>query len=152
MPKMIGVLGGMGPAATADFFRKIIQATPAKADQDHLKVLIFSNPQVPDATTTIQGQRPDPLPVLAASAEVLVQGGADFITIPCITAHQLFDGLQRMVSVPILPTVGETVRAVTHACSHLRRLGLLATSGTLGSRLFESLVSHLSLEWSALHD
>ena len=72
-PKMIGVLGGMGPAATADFYQKIIRATPAKADQDHLKVLIFSNPQVPDRTAAIRGEGPDPLPVLVASAEVLIQ-------------------------------------------------------------------------------
>lgn len=135
---MIGILGGMGPAATADFYQKIIRATPAKADQDHLKVLIFSNPQVPDRTAAIQGQGPDPLPVLVASAEVLVQGGADFITIPCITAHYFFDALQCAVSVPILHMVGETVRAVMAVYPHLRRLGLLATSGTLRSRLFES--------------
>ena len=81
-PKIIGVLGGMGPAATADFYQKLICATPAKADQDHLKVLIFSNPQVPDRTAAIRGEGPDPLPVLLASAQVLIQGGAGLITIP----------------------------------------------------------------------
>ena len=137
MAKMIGVLGGMGPAATADFYQKIIRATPAKTDQDHLKVLIFSNPQVPDRTAAIRGEGPDPLPVLVAGAQVLVQGGADFITIPCVTAHHFYDPLQRAVSVPILNLVGETATAVLSECPGLRRLGLLATTGTLESRLFE---------------
>lgn len=137
IPKMIGVLGGMGPAATADFYQKIIRATPAKADQDHLKVLIFSNPQVPDRTAAIRGEGPDPLPILVAGAEVLIQGGADLITIPCVTAHHYYDALQRAVSVPILHLVGETATAVMGEYPGLRRLGLLATTGTLQSRLFE---------------
>lgn len=137
MPKMIGVLGGMGPAATADFYQKIIRATPATVDQDHLKVLIFSNPQVPDRTAAIRGEGPDPLPVLVAGAEVLIQGGADFIAIPCVTVHHFYDALQRAVGVPILHLIGETVTAVVSEHPGLRRAGLLATTGTLQSRLFE---------------
>lgn len=137
MPKMIGVLGGMGPAATADFYQKIIRATPAKVDQDHPKVLIFSNPQVPDRTAAIRGEGPDPLPVLVAGAEVLVQGGVDFITIPCVTAHYYYEPLQRAVSVPILHLIGEAVTAVVNEYPGLHRMGLLATTGTLQSRLFE---------------
>jgi aspartate racemase len=136
-PKTIGVLGGMGPAATADFYQKIIRATPAKEDQDHLKVLIFSNPQVPDRTAAIRGEGPDPLPVLIASAKILVQGGADLITIPCVTAHHYYDALQQTVPVSILHLIGETVTAVSAENPRVRRLGLLATTGTLQSRLFE---------------
>ncbi len=128
----------MGPAATVDFYQKIIRATPAKVDQDHLKVLIFSNPQVPDRTTAIRGEGPDPLPTLVATAEVLIQGGADLLTMPCVTAHYYFDALQRAVSVPILHLIGETVTAVLSEYPGLRRFGLLATTGTLQSRLFES--------------
>ncbi len=135
--RVIGVLGGMGPAATADFYQKIIRATPAKGDQDHLKVLIFSNPQVPDRTAAIRGEGPDPLPVLVASAQVLIQGGADLITIPCVTAHHYYDSLQQAVHVPILHLIGETVTAVLADSPHVRRLGLLATTGTLQTRLFE---------------
>ena len=137
MAKMIGVLGGMGPAATADFYQKIIRATPAKTDQEHLKVLIFSNPQMPDRTAAIRGEGPSPLPILVAGAEVLVRGGADFITIPCVTAHYYYEALQRSVSVPILHLVGETATAVVNEYPGVRHLGLLATTGTLESRLFE---------------
>ncbi len=127
----------MGPAATADFYQKIIRATPAKADQDHLRVLIFSNPQVPDRTAAIRGEGPDPLPVLIASAEVLVNGGADLITIPCVTAHHYYDSLQQAVPVPILHLIGETVPAVLADYPHARCLGLLATTGTVQTRMFE---------------
>lgn len=137
LPKTIGVLGGMGPAATADFYQKIIRATPAKADQDHLKVLIYSNPQVPDRTAAIRGEGPDPLPVLIASAQTLVQGGADLITIPCVTAHHYYDALQQAVPVSILHLIGETVTAVSAEYPRVRRVGLLATTGTLQSRMFE---------------
>jgi aspartate racemase len=136
-PKTIGVLGGMGPAATADFYQKIIRATPAKADQDHLKVLIFSNPQVPDRTAAIRGEGPDPLPDLIASAEVLIQGGADILAIPCVTAHHFYDALQQAVPVPILHLIGETVTAVAADQPRVHRLGLLATTGTLQARLFD---------------
>lgn len=137
-PKIIGVLGGMGPAATADFYQKLIQVTPAKTDQDHLKVLIYSNPHIPDRTAAIRGEGPDPLPALVGSAEALIRAGADFLTIPCVTAHHFFDGLQAAVSVPILHLIRETVAAVGVEHPTLRRFGLLATSGTLQSRLFEA--------------
>jgi len=137
-PKIIGVLGGMGPAATADFYQKLIQVTPATTDQDHLKVLIYSNPHIPDRTAAIRGEGPDPLPALVASAEALIRAGADFLTIPCVTAHHFFDGLQAAVSVPILHLVRETVAAVGVEYPALRRFGLLATSGTLQSRMFEA--------------
>lgn len=136
--KIIGVLGGMGPAATADFYQKLIQSTPAKTDQDHLKILIYSNPHIPDRTAAIRGDGPDPLPALVASADALIRAGADFLTIPCVTAHHFFDGLQAAVSVPILHLVRETVAAVGVEYPTFRRFGLLATSGTLLSRMFEA--------------
>jgi len=136
--RIIGVLGGMGPAATADFYQKLIQATPAKTDQDHLKVLIYSNPHIPDRTAAIRGEGPDPLPALVASAEALIRAGADFLTIPCVTAHHFFDGLQAAVSVPILHLIRETVAALGAEHPTRRCFGLLATSGTLQSRMFEA--------------
>ncbi len=128
----------MGPAATADFYQKIIRATPATSDQDHLKVLIYSNPQVPDRTAAIRGEGADPLPVLVAGTELLVRGGADLIAIPCVTAHYFYDALQRATAVPILHLVGETVTAVLARHPGLRRVGLLATTGTLQARLFDA--------------
>jgi aspartate racemase len=136
--KVIGVLGGMGPAATADFFQKLIEATPAKTDQDHLKVVIFSNPHVPDRTAAIRGDGPDPLPELVAGAEALVRAGADFLTIPCVTVHYFFDRLQAATRIPILHLIREAATAVAAEFPTLRRFGLLATTGTVESKLFEA--------------
>jgi aspartate racemase len=136
--KTIGVLGGMGPAATADFYQKLIAATPAKRDQDHLTVVIVGDPHVPDRTAAIFGRGPDPTPALAAGAQVLVRAGADFLAMPCITAHHFYPALQRAVPVPILHIVSEAAAAVQAEQPDIRCLGLLATSGTLHTRLFES--------------
>jgi aspartate racemase len=135
--RVIGVLGGMGPEATMDFFHKLILATPARTDQDHLKVLIFSNPHIPDRTAAIRGEGPDPLPDLIAGAKTLMRAGAGFLTIPCVTAHHFYDGLQAAIGIPILHLVRETlaVACADHPTRH--RFGLLATSGTLQSRMFE---------------
>jgi aspartate racemase len=135
--KTIGVLGGMGPAATADFYLKLIKATPAESDQDHIKVLIFSNPQIPDRTAAIRGEGPDPLPALIESANALVRAGADFLTMPCVTAHAFFEKLQQAVPVPILHLIRETADFLC-IDRQPQRLGVLATSGTLQARLFEA--------------
>jgi aspartate racemase len=137
-PTIIGVLGGMGPLATADFFQKLIQATPATSDQEHFKLLIYSNPHVPDRTAAIRGEGESPLPALIAGAELLVRGGASFIAIPCVTAHFFFEGLQAATPIPILHIVGETATAVRRDRPTIRRLGLLATTGTVKTRLFET--------------
>ncbi|HTY22160.1 MAG TPA: amino acid racemase [Desulfomonilaceae bacterium] len=115
-----------------------MRATPAKGDQDRLKVLIFSNPQIPDRTAAIQGEGSDPLPALVASAEVLVKAGASFQVIPCITAHHFYDRLQRALPVPILHIIGETAAALAAERPEVRLLGLPATSGTVKRQLFES--------------
>ena len=135
---IIGVLGGMGPLATADFYQKLIQATPAATDQDHFKVLIFSNPHVPDRTAAIRGEGPSPLPALIAGAELLARAGADFLTIPCVTAHAFFNDLQQAVRVPILHLIGETAAWLRRERPALHRFGLLATTGTVQCRLFET--------------
>ena len=136
MREVVGILGGMGPAATADFFEKLLRATPAKTDQEHLPVLIYSNPQIPDRTAAIRGEGPDPVPDLVATAEALIRGGASFLAIPCVTAHAFFEPLQRAVTVPILHLVDETAEFLLADRPGIRRIGLLATSGTIQSRLF----------------
>jgi aspartate racemase len=136
--KTIGVLGGMGPAATADFYQKIVAATPAKRDQDHPRAVILSDPHIPDRTAAIFGRGPNPTPALITGAQLLVRMGADFIAIPCVTAHHFHPALQAAVSVPVLHIVDETADALAVEHPALRRFGLLATTGTLSVDLFES--------------
>jgi hypothetical protein len=92
---MIGILGGMGPMATVDFMTKIIEQTPAQCDQDHLPLIVYSVPQIPDRTRSILGEGESPLPHLLRGLSVLRQAGAACIAMPCNTAHYWFDTLQR---------------------------------------------------------
>ncbi len=95
MKRMVGILGGMGPAATVDLFDRIVRATPAQTDQEHLHILIDNNPAIPDRTEAILQQGPDPLPGLRAGIQGLENQGADVIAIPCNTAHHyLPDGIK----------------------------------------------------------
>lgn len=101
-------------------------------------MLIFSNPHGPDRTAAIRGEGPSPLPALIAGAELLAKSGADFLTIPCVSAHAFFDDLQQAVRVPILHLIGETAAWLLRERPALRRFGLLATIGTVQCHLFET--------------
>ena len=94
---VIGILGGMGPEATLNCFAKIIQNTPVSSDQEHLRVVISNNPKVPDRTSAILEGGPSPLPVLIEGCWSLKRAGADFVIIPCVTAHYFLDELQEEV-------------------------------------------------------
>ncbi|WP_456366660.1 cysteate racemase [Thermococcus sp.] len=136
--KVIGILGGMGPLATADLFRRIVEKTPAKRDQDHPRVVIYSNPKIPDRTAFILGHGEDPRPELIASAKKLEECGADFIIMPCNTAHFFAETIQRAINVPLVSMVEETAKAVKKM--GLWKVGLLATDGTI-----KGLVYHRAL-------
>ena len=103
--KIIGILGGMGPNATADLYLRIIRATPAKTDQDHLRVIIYSNPKVPNRSTAIIGSGQSPLPELIMAGRKLEESGADFIIIPCNTAHYFLQDLQKELGIPVLDMI-----------------------------------------------
>lgn len=111
--KIIGILGGMGPAATIDLFTKIVKGTKVKKDQDHLRIMIDNNPKIPDRTLAIQRKGPTPLTQLVRSAKILENAGADFIVIPCVTAHYYYDSLQKRIKIPILHVVDETVKSIS---------------------------------------
>ena len=129
--KTIGILGGMGPAATIEFFRRLVAATPAAVDQAHLRILIDNNPHVPDRTEAIFGRGPDPGPALADMARGLAASGADFLTMPCNTGHVFQAAIRDAVSVPFIDMIEETVRAIT-----MRKVGLLATTGAVRAELY----------------
>jgi aspartate racemase len=128
---VIGVLGGMGPWATLDLFRRILALTPAQRDQDHLHVIIENNPAVPDRTAAIRGEGESPFPALVEGAQRLMSAGADFIVMPCNTAHHWIAELRDAVAAPILDMADETVQTVVGLTRGVRRVGLLATTGTI---------------------
>ena len=102
MPRLLGVLGGMGPLAGIDFLAKLIAATPADRDQDHVPVILYSVPQISCRVEAVLGSGPSPLPAMAAGLDVLAGAGAEAVAIACNTAHHWYDDLARTSRVPIL--------------------------------------------------
>ena len=138
--KVIGILGGMGPEATLDLFGKIIANTPAATDQDHLRVVIDSNPKVPDRTAAILRGGESPVPAMKAAIKALKQAGADFVVIPCVSAHFFLDELQREAALPILSMFDVAAEHIRQHHAHIQKVGMLATTGTLqGGRFRERL-------------
>lgn len=144
--KIIGILGGMGPEATIDLFAKIVKGTKVRKDQDHLRILIDNNPKIPDRTRAIQGKGPSPLGPMVRSAKLLEAAGADFILIPCVTAHHYYPSLQKRVHIPILHLVRETVSHIQRRMKRLQKIGLLATTGTLQAGLFQEAFRDTGIE------
>jgi aspartate racemase len=142
---VVGVLGGMGPAATADFFQKLVVATPAENDQDHLRVLIWSDPLVPDRTAALLGDGPDPTAWMIRGARLLVAGGVDLIAVPCNTAHAFLDAVEGEVGVEIVHMIDRTARVVAALTPTVRRIGLLATPGTVRARLYDDWLSRYGI-------
>jgi len=135
--KVVGILGGMGPEATADFFAKVIALTPAKRDQDHLRIIINNNPKIPDRTEAILAKDEALFPILVETAKSLERAGVDFIVIPCNTVHYFYEDLIREVSIPILHMIREVVYVVKAFLPRCKRLGLIATTGTITSNLYQ---------------
>lgn len=133
---VVGVLGGMGPAATLDFLHKMLAATPAASDQDHVPVVVSSIPQVPDRTAAYRGEGASPLAAMLASGRRLVAAGAQLLVVPCNTAHLWFDELQPALGLPMLHLVDAALAEAHERVGPGARLGLLATDATLASALY----------------
>lgn len=145
MSKTIGILGGMGPEATAHFFELIIKSTAAPKDQDHIPVVILSNPKIPERTAAVLGKGPSPVPLLVEGVRKLAAAGADFIVVPCVTAHAFFKEMEAASSVPLLNLLDETLNYVRKKFPRLRRVGLLSSTGTIRSGLFEKTFSRAAI-------
>ena len=144
--KIIGILGGMGPEATIDLFQKIVQLTPAKQDQEHLRIIIDNNPKIPDRTKAILYGNENPLPELIKTARTLEKAGVDFIIMPCNTAHYYYHEIQKMVNIPILNMIQETALYIHHTFPFLKNVSLFATKGTYQSGLYQTYLNALDIE------
>lgn len=133
---LVGVLGGMGPLATADFLRKWARATDASRDQDHPRFVAYSNPHTPDRSAAILAGGPSPLPHLIEGLRFLETAGVDAIVIPCNTAHYWLSEMQSAIGKPIISIFEGVTRALEQ--SGARRIGVLGTAGTLASGLYQS--------------
>lgn len=143
---VIGVLGGMGPLATADFYAKVVSLTPAVVDQDHVRMVIWADPTIPDRSSALLDGGVSPLTALTRGLTSLETAGADVIAIPCNTAHAYLEKLREVGTVPILDMVELAVADAMAACPGLSRLGVLATRGTHAAQLYERRAATLGLE------
>ncbi len=135
MKKTIGVIGGMGPAATWDLTAKLTELTRAACDQDHLHVIADCNTAIPDRTAAILHGGADPTPELIKTARQLEAAGAEILIMPCNTAHYFYDAVAASVSVPVLHMPREAAAALKAA--GVKTAGVLATDGTVQSGVYE---------------
>jgi len=136
----------MGPEATVFFFNLLVKHTAAAKDQDHIPIIIHNNPKIPERTAAVLGKGPSPAPLLAAGVRKLAAAGADFIVMPCVTAHAFFRELKAASPVPILNLLEETLSFARKTIPELARAGLLASTGTIKSGLFEKTFSRAGIE------
>jgi len=134
---MLGVIGGMGPGATADFFAKLIEETPAARDEDHVPTLIVSDPRLPSRPAAILEGGPSPLPALLAIRDKLLAAGATLLAMPCNTAHYWYDDLARQTPVPFVSIVEASCAALAGIAEAGSTIGLVATRATLAAGIFD---------------
>jgi aspartate racemase len=135
MKKTIGIIGGMGPLATAKLFERIVINSGAASDQEHPRIIIDNNTSIPDRTGYILGKGSDPRPELIKTAVGLESMGADFLVMPCNTAHYFLEDIKKSIGIPILDMVEATVEEA-YKKSEDGLIGLLATEGTVRTGIY----------------
>ena len=145
--KVLGVLGGVGPLATIYFADLVIKMTQADTDQEHIAMVILNHSSIPDRTEYILDKsKPNPLPVMIRDAKVLEEDDCDYIVIPCNTAHYFYEEIQKSVSVPIINILEETVKYCEKTVPNIKKIGVLATDGTIKSNAYQNIIEKHSLE------
>lgn len=142
----LGIVGGVGPAATVDFMGKVVKNTPAGRDQDHIKMVVEQNPQIPDRTANLLHNATDPTVAMYSTCKRLEDEGADAIAIPCNTAHAYVERIQDHLRIPIINMLTETIDFIQRTYGSSRQVGLLATSGTLQSRVYHCAAERVGLD------
>jgi len=135
--RMLGVLGGMGPLASAQFMVRLTLLTPAERDQDHIPTVLWSDPRVPDRTLGRLSGGEDPLPWLLRGIDGLERAGCRAIAIPCNTAHGWYDAMREAAGVPILHIVDAAAAELRRLGIIGGRIGIMGTQATLAMRLYQ---------------
>jgi len=145
--KVVGIIGGMGPEATVDFMRRVIAKTSAQDDKDHLRMLVDNNPKIPSRIAAlIEGTGEDPSPVLCEMAKGLQAQGADFLVMPCNTAHYYLGKIARSVQIPVLDMVELSVQKLLTLDTRPRRIGMLASPAVRLISLYDQKFKRVGLE------
>lgn len=140
----LGIVGGMGPMATVYFMELIVNMTKATCDSEHLEMLVYNCPAIPDRTEYILGKSEDsPLPKMLEIIEQMKQQGVDYVAIPCMTAHYFYDALSE-AGLPIIHGLRETALELKNA--GVTKAGLMATDGTISSGIFQGILEEQGIE------
>ena len=145
--RRVGILGGMGPEATVLLMQKVIAATPARDDADHVPLIVDQNPQVPSRIRhLIEGTGPDPAPVLTAMARRLAEAGAEALAMPCNTAHHYAPAIRAATALPFLDMVALSVARAVALAGAGGRVGLLASPAVRKVGLFDRALAAAGLD------
>lgn len=142
--KTVGIIGGMGPLATVDLFGKIVNLTEAKCDNEHIHILIDNNTYIPDRTSYIIGNGENPINELVKSAKRLKEMGADFLVMPCNTAHYFYDDIKSQISIPFINMIEET--AIHIKDKNVEKVGLLSTTGTIKANVYDKIFDEYNIK------
>lgn len=143
--KTVGVLGGMGPAATLDFFQRVLAASNASRDSEHVRLIIDCNPFVPDRNAAVAGAGPSSGPALADMARGLERAGAELLVMPCNTAHAFLDDIRAATRLPVISIIDVTVSALVANIKQPRRAGVLATTGCVDAGLYQNALDRVGV-------
>jgi aspartate racemase len=148
--KTLGILGGLGPEATAFFYKKVVNFTPVRRDQDHIPTIIFSNTQIPDRVTSItKGNTSAVIDFLQKTARTIEVAGADVLVIPCNTAHYFTTDVLMSITIPFINMIEETGKTIT-SDKTIKSVGIMATDCTVSTRLFHSVLESKGVSVIAL--
>ena len=146
--KILGVLGGLGPLATVYFMDLIVKMTEAKKDQEHISMIVLNHAAIPDRTEFIlDASKPNPLPMMIEDAKKLQSAGADYVVMPCNTAHFFYEQIQHNIDIPMLNIIEETVKFARNE-KNVKKLGILATKGTVSAGSYQRMCEKYGIEWA----
>lgn len=134
--KKLGVIGGLGPMATAYYMQRVIEMTDASSDQEHIEILIHSKPSIPDRTSFILNKSEEnPMPDLLEVGRGLKEAGADILAMPCVTAHFFQKELEEKIGLTIINALEKVPEYL--AGEGIKSVGIMATDGTIETELFQ---------------
>ncbi|MFS1514439.1 aspartate/glutamate racemase family protein [Chengkuizengella sp. SCS-71B] len=147
--KILGVIGGMGPKATSVFFDKVVEKTEAHKDQDHIDMVILNHATIPDRTSVILEKNEKMfITAIKKDIELLEAAKVDHIAIPCNTSHYFYEDLQKMTDIDIIHMVDETVKKIVETYGANCKVGIMATSGTISSGIYDKSATKFNIDLS----
>ena len=144
--RTVGIIGGMGPAATVDFMARLVAVTPASTDQEHIPVVVWSDPTVPDRVAAVRGQGASPVPWMRAGVEGVTQLGAQVVAVACNTAHAFLEESTAGVDVEVVSMVEAAALALEEAGAAEGRVLLLGTRGLVEADLYQRALGEHGIE------